>query len=81
MNKLPALLRKCRELGYLKQIKHTVEIDGFADVDLVLGLYHVVQQHFQNHGAAETAPLNFKIGKAHGQIYPLYIVNPDEGGA
>ena len=66
--------------SHLEQIEHTVEIDGFADMELVFGLHHVVQQHFQNHGAAKTTALDLEIGKAHGQIYAPYIVNADEGG-
>ena len=38
----------------LEQIQHTVKIYRFADMELILRLGHVIEQKFQNHGAAES---------------------------
>ena len=47
-------------------------------MDLVLRFGHVVEQKFQNHGTTETPSFNFKIGKAHGEISVLNVLNADK---
>jgi len=46
----------------------------------MLRLGHVVEQELQNQSAAEAASFNFEIGKSHGQISVLNVINADEAG-
>ena len=62
----------------LKQIQHTVQIDCFPDVNLIFRLGHVIEQKFQNHGAAKPAAFDFEIGKAHGEVNISNILNADK---
>ena len=64
--------------AYSKQVKHAVQIYRFTDVNLILRLGHVVEQEFQNHGAAETTALDLEIGKSHGYINILNVIDTDE---
>ena len=47
-------------------------------MELVLRLGHVVEQKFQNHGTTEASSFDFKIGKAHGEISVLNVLNADK---
>ena len=62
----------------LKQVQHTIQIDCLPDVNLVLWLGHVIQQKYQNHSTAKTPSLNFKIGKAHGEVNSLNVLDADK---
>ena len=62
------------------KIQHTVQINCFSDVDLILWLGHVVEQKFQNHRTAEAAALDFEVGEAHRKIAALNSVDADERG-
>ena len=62
----------------LKQIQHTVQIDCFPDVNLIFRLGHVIEQKFQNHGAAKPAAFDFEIGKAHGEVNISNVLNADK---
>ena len=62
----------------LKQVQHTVEIDFLPDLQPVLRLCHVIEQKFQNHGAAQAAPFELEMGKAGRKIDVLNIFHADE---
>ena len=47
-------------------------------MNLVLRFGHVIQQKFQNHGTSQPATFDFKIGKAHGEISVLNVLNADK---
>ena len=71
---------KARLQLLLKQIQHTVQIDGFPDGKLILRLCQIVKKKFQNQSAAKPPPLDFKIGKAHGKVGLLDIIDSDKAG-
>ena len=62
----------------LEQVQHTVQIDCFPNMNLVLWLRHVIQQKFQNHCTSKAAAFDFEIGKAHGQVTVPNVLNADK---
>ena len=48
-----------------EQVERVVQIDLLADVQLIFGPGHVVQQKFENERAAEAAALDLELRKAH----------------
>ena len=61
-----------------EQIKHTVQIDFFSDMELILRLCHIVKQKFKYQSTSKTSALDFEVGKSHWKINVLYIVYSDE---
>ena len=47
-------------------------------MDLVLWLGHVIEQKFQNHGAAEASAFDFEIGKTHGEVNVSNVLGADK---
>ena len=68
MEKLPNILLGGLFAMCSEQIQHTVQVNCLPDGKLILGLCHVVEQKFQNQGAAQAPALQLEMGKAHGQI-------------
>ena len=63
-----------------EQIQRIAEIDFLPHLQLMLGLGHVIEQEFQNQRAAQTAPLDLELGKAHGQVGAYDVVGADKAG-
>ena len=62
----------------LKQIQHIIQVDFFPNMQLVPGLYHIIEQKLQNQCTAKTPPFDLKIRKAHWQIYILDCINTNK---
>ena len=69
-----------RRPGRSEQVEHTVQIDGFPDVQLVLRPYHIIEQKFQHQGAAEAPSLDLEVGKSHRKEGPPDVLHADETG-
>ena len=71
---------KKKEASFLKQIQRAIEVDFFADLELEFGLSHVVEQKFQDEGAAEAAAFDFEVRKACGGVGILNVLDSDKAG-
>ena len=64
----------------LKQVKRAVEVYFFADLELVFGFGHVIEQKFQDDGAAEAAAFDFKVAEPLRGVHVLDVVDSDKAG-
>ena len=64
----------------LKQVQRAVEVDFFADLELEFGFGHVIEQKFQDDGAAEAATFDFKVAESLRSVYVLNVVDSDKAG-
>ena len=55
-----------RRSAPLKQIQHVIEIDVFSYMQMIFRFGHIIEQKFQNQGAAKSPAFDFKLGKAQG---------------
>lgn len=51
----------------LKQVQHVVQVNFLPHVELVFGPGQIVEQEFQDQGAAQAAAFDLEIGKAMGR--------------
>ena len=63
-----------------KKIQHTIQINFFANLQMVFRLCKIIEQKFQNNRTAKPSALDFKMRKSHGQILCLNILNADKAG-
>ena len=65
---------------YSEKVQHIVQIDFLPYLKLILGLRHIIEQEFQDQGAAQPPAFNLEMGKAHWQVGVHNIVGADESG-
>ena len=58
----------------LEQVQRAVEIYFFSNLKLILGLGHVIEKKFKDHGAAKASTFYFEIGKPLGKVETLNIL-------
>ena len=61
-----------------EQVQHTVQIDLFPDMEMILRSGHIIKKKFQNQGTAQSPPFYLEIGKSHGLIDFHNILYADE---
>ena len=64
----------------LKQVQRAVEVDFFADLELVFGFGHVIEQKFQDEGTTQAAAFDFKVAESLRAVHVLNVIDSDESG-